>query len=151
MMLKLGSAFFVLLLISQVSAHGLQSQPSVEILIPKGMPITIDVQRDRTEMQILKYVFVRHAKGAHRARITIAMLDENGTIKFKRSTEGDHLNEPMTIATADTSVARVLLIVEWLETDKGKWVLDKKAEPLDIPSLAKQGIKTLPKATFFPK
>jgi len=86
-----------------------------------------------------------------RAKITTVMLDANGMIKFKRSREGDHLIDPMTIATADTSVARILLIVEWLETEKGKWVLDAKSDSLDIPLLAKQGAKALPKAIFVPK
>ena len=144
-------ALCVLLLVFLATAHALQTPPLVEVLIPKGMPITIDVQRDESDPQILKYIFKRHAKYAVRAKITIAMFDESGTTKFKRSREGDHLNEPMTIATADTSVSRILLVVEWLETDKGKWVLDSKAETLDISLLAKEGAKVLPKAMFVAK
>lgn len=148
MMIKFFGATLALVLMSLTAVHAFQSEPTVEILIPKDMPITMDFKRDQSEPEILKYIFTRNVKNARRAKITIAMLDENGTIKFKRSKEGDHLQDPMTIATADTSVARILLIVEWLETDKGRWVLNTKAESLDIPLLAKGGAKVLPRATF---
>jgi len=57
----------------------------------------------------------------------------------------------MTIAIADTSVTRILLIVESLETEKGKWILDTKAGILDISLLVKEGAKALPKAVFVAK
>jgi hypothetical protein len=151
MMIKLFGATFVLLFLSLTAVQAIQSEPSVEILIPKGMPITMEFKRDKSEPEILKYIFTRGVKNARRARITFAMLDANGSIKFTRSREGDHLNDPMTIATADTSVVRILLIVEWIETDKGKWVWDTKAQALDISLLAKSGAKALPNATFIAK
>ena len=140
-----------LLFVSLASASAFQAEPSVEVLIPKGMPMTIDVHRDQDEPQILKYVFNRHAKGAHSARITVVMLDESGSIRFTRTREGNNLSDPMTIATADSSVARILLIVEALETKKGTWLLDPKGKALDVSLFAKSGGKDLPKATFIPK
>lgn len=144
------ASFLLAVMYLSAPSHTALAQ-TVEILVPKKMPITITYQRDYSEPQILKYVFHRNAKGALRARITTVMLDETGTVRFKRSREGDHLSEPMSIATADTSIARILLIVEWLETDKGKWVLDTKSDSLDIPSLVKHGAKALPKAIFVAK
>src|SRR6185295_10955763 len=99
--------------------QAIESPSCVHVLIPSGMPIKIHVHKDESESEIQKYVIDRTVSSdVRRARITTVMLDENGMIKFKRSREGDHLNDPMSIATADTSVARILLIVEWLETDK---------------------------------
>lgn len=155
MTLNSDRAFFMLLvvLLAPLAAQALQLQPCVEVLIPKGMPIKMTVQRDESESQILKYIIKRTdlPKDTRRAKITTVMLDEHGTIKFMRSREGDHLSDPMSIATADTTVARVLLIVDWLETDRGKWVVDTKSQQVDIESLIKRGAKALPKSKFVGK
>lgn len=140
--------FFVLLLVP-LTGQAFQSEPRVDVLIPKGMPIKIEIQRDQTESDILKYIITRIVpKDAHQAKITIVMLDGNGTIKYKRSVVGNHLSDPMSIATADSSVARILLVVEWLETGRGKWVPDNKTQQLDIDLLIKHGAELLPKARF---
>jgi hypothetical protein len=144
-------AFFMLLLVPLIG-QAFQSEPQVDVLIPKGMPIKIAVQRDQEESEILKYIVRRTVpKDAVQAKITMVMLDQNGTIKFSRAVKGDHLSEPMSIATADPSIARILLVVEWLETGRGKWVLNTKTQQLDIDLLVKHGAGALPNAKFIGK
>jgi hypothetical protein len=144
-------AFLVLLLASLVG-QAARLQPYVEVLIPEGMPIKIDVQRDQSESQIVKYIINRIVpKDARQARITTVMVDKNGTIKFVSPMVGGQLNDPMSIATGDTSVERILLVVEWLETDRGKWIVDTRNQKLDIELLVKHGAKALPRSKFIDK
>ena len=59
---------FLLTIESQVANSG---RPSVDILIPKGMPIRIKAEREVNDPGIVKYVFTRIvSKDAHRARIS---------------------------------------------------------------------------------
>lgn len=141
-------ALFVLLLLP-LAGQAIQSKLCVQVLIPEGMPIKMEVERDQTDPQILKYIVTRSVpKDARQAKITTVMLDQNGTVKYSRSGVGNQLNDPMSIATADISVARILLIVELLETDRGKWVPDTKNHQLNINLLIKHGAEALPKARF---
>ena len=140
---------FSLTIESQVASS---ERPSVDILIPKGMPIRIKPEREVNDSGIVKYVFTRIvSKGAHRARIITVMVDKNGEIKIIHSAEGDFLSDPMSIATADKSVVRILVIVEWVETNRGKWVLDTPAQKVDIESLVQHGVKRLPASRFIVK
>lgn len=124
-------------------------RPSVEVLIPQGMPIKMDVQRDQRAPKIVKYIIKRIVpKNASQASIIAVLVDKYGVIKIVDPMVGDRLTDPMTIATADKSIARILLIVEWLELNNGKWVVDTKADELDIESLVKRGAKALPCAKF---
>lgn len=139
---------FMLLLVPLVG-QALQSEPCVDVLIPEGMPIKIWAERDLTESDILKYIVTREVAGdALQAKITTVMLDENGTIKFKRSREGGRLNDQMSIAAADKNVSRILIIVDWLETNRGRWVPNTKTQEMDLEQLIKHGTKALPKAKF---
>ncbi len=123
--------------------------PSVDVLIPQGMPIKMDVQRDQRMPEIVKYIIRRLVpKNANRASIIAVLVDKDGIIKLVDPMVGNHLTDPMTIATADKSIARILLIVEWLEVNNGKWIVDSKAHELDIESLVKRGAKALPCAKF---
>lgn len=148
MKLQLLRAFLLLLLVPMVG-QAFQSEPCVEVLIPKGMPIKIEAQRDQSDSQILKFTIRRIVpKDARRAKITTVMVDRNGIVQYLRPRVGNNLSDPMSIATADTSIARILLVVGWLETDRGKWVMDTKTQDVDIELLVKQGAKALPQSKF---
>lgn len=143
--------FFVVLLVP-LAGQAVQSEPSVEVLIPKGMPIKMEIQRDLTESQIVKYIIRRTVpRDSRQAKITTVMLDRNDAIKFSSPRVGNNLTDPMSIATADTSVTRILLIVEWLETNKGKWVMDTETGSVGLNVLIKHGARALPRSKFVPK
>ena len=141
---------YAFLLAIPLAAHAVQTQPCANVLVPKGMPITMTAKQDVSEPEILKFIITRNVpKDARRAKIITVMLDKNGTIKYIRSKVGDQLSDPMSIGTADKSIARILLIVEWLETDKGKWVMDTNdRRPFDVEAFINLGTATLPQATF---
>lgn len=129
-----------------------QSRPCVDVLIPGGMPIKMEVHKDESESEILKYDINRIVSSdARRAKITIVMLDGNGMIKLRHPQVGGDLSDPMSIATADRTVSHIYLIVEWLETNQGKWVADTKSGQLDIESLIKPNAPALPKSRFIAK
>ena len=79
------------------------------------------------------------------------MIDKEGKIKIIDPMVNDNLADPMVIATTDKSIARILIIVERLETRNGRWVADVKDGHLDIESLASKGAQALPCAKFFPR
>lgn len=143
--------FFLALAVSlmPLSGQAMQSHPYIDVLIPAGMPIKVDVHRDETEPGIFKYDITRIvARDAQRAKITIVMLDANGKIRRITPIVGGHLADPMSMAATDTSICRIVFIVEWLETDQGKWVVDTKSQQVDIESLIKPNAEPIPKARF---
>ncbi|HKQ04861.1 MAG TPA: hypothetical protein VJ464_07000 [Blastocatellia bacterium] len=140
---------FLWLLFVPLAGYAFEADPYVEVLIPNGMPIKIEVQRDQRDPEILKYVFRRIVpKDVARAKITVVMLGDDGAIKFQSPMAGDALSDQMTVATVDASVTRLLVVVNWVETNQGRWVPDTKNQQLDIGELIRCGAKGLPKAKF---
>jgi hypothetical protein len=123
----------------------------VQVFIPQGMPIKLQVERDLGEPNIAKYIVKRIVSDdARSARIATAMLDRDGKLLHEsvfRETS-DHLADPMSVATGDTRAAKLLLIVEVLNTTKGRWVPDNEEQQLSIKELIKHGSDALPRAKF---
>lgn len=134
-------------------AHTQNSKVELETMIPEGMPIKLEVLCDKTESSIAKYtvnrVLLDKVKGA---KFLIVMIGVDGKVA---PTEGSvlrfashHLADPMTVATADPSVSKMLVMVEGVETASGKWVVDTSDENIPIEAIIEHGIKALPKAKF---
>lgn len=151
MILRVLLSVFIALLIPLLG-QAQEPQTTMEILIPKGIPMKIEFHRDMRHPNIVKYVIKRIVpKDALQAYIISVMVDKDGVARFIDPMVGGQLTDPMSIATADKDIVRILLIVEWLETDTGKWVVNNSTRKLDIEALVKRGAKALPCAKFVSK
>jgi hypothetical protein len=123
----------------------------VQVFIPEGMPIKLQVERDLSEPGIAKYIVKRIVSDdAQSARIATAMLDKDGKLLPQSVFRGtsNRLADPMSVATGDTRAVKLLIIVEVLNTAKGKWVPDNEEHQLSIKELIEHGSDALPKAKF---
>jgi len=127
-------------------------EPTVDILIPKDMPIQITAERVQNDEQILKYIIKRSVpRGVQRGKIIVVMADKSGTILYEDRKVGAGLNDPMSLAIGDGRVARILLVVEWIETDRGRWVIESKTQELDAKTLLKRGANAPLRSRFISK
>src|SRR5207244_246718 len=91
----------------------------VQVFIPQGMPIKLEVERDLTEPGIAKYIVKRIVSDdARSARIATAMLDSEGKLIRPSVFRGtsNRLADPMSVATADRRAVKLLIIVDGLNT-----------------------------------
>lgn len=124
--------------------------PRVEIYIPLGMPIRIEVARDEEEQAITKYNIKRMVTSEVEKMTMVNLIvgSDGQVIKAKRFTV-DRVSDPASIAWASTvKVDRLILIVERLETKKGAWVIDAEDQSTDLKAIVEQGADALGRAKF---
>jgi|SRR6185503_777887 len=126
-----------------------QVRATIEIHVPKGMPIKLRPSADRANPQVSKYIIKRVVnEDARGATFIVAMIDKNNNIlpgtrnKFTTS----NLSDPMTIATSDPRVAKIVIIVESLETSTGRWVPGNRNQAISIDDVLLRRRNALPSA-----
>jgi len=128
--------------------------PQAEVLVPVGMPMETKIERcrDSGEASVGRYVVKRIVPAnARGAMFLLFMVGTDGKVVAGSEMRfpSYRLSDPMTLASADKTVSKILVVVEWLETDGGKWVLDSTSPRQAVPEeIAKHGAKALPKAVF---
>ena len=131
----------------------------MQTFIPDGMPIKLEFCLDKSESSITKYTIKRiistkdgNAKGA---MFLVVMLGEDGKVCPEEgsvlSFPSYQLSDPMTLATGDPCVKKILVMVEWLETKSGKWVVDNSDRRIPLEAVVERGASALPKSKFVPR
>ncbi len=162
--LLFASLAYVLILIvtSPVPVHTQEQHKfDVEVWTPAGMPL--ELKYEFYEPNIIRMTKVI-AADARKVSILAVPLDENGeptrnTVARCRMLT-DRPTDPMTWGTADPRVKKLILILEWVEFDTGKWVTDTpyiKFPEVDekgfseLREFLKRGKENIPPARFEPK
>jgi hypothetical protein len=137
--------------------HSIKQQSiQPEVLIPEGMPITLDVSLDEHDHET-KYN-IRRKVGPDVDRVVMRVLtvgpDQNidtepGMVaELMTARESDHASVAWPV-THD--VRRLIVIVERVETSSGVWVLDNQDGHIEPKAIIERGRDALPKATFIKK
>lgn len=145
----------VLFLMSVCATPLQQAGIEAQALVPKGMPIKLKITYDETEGSTtsltIKRIVPNDAKGA---MFLVAMIGVDGKVVPGQGSllriPSYHLTDPMTVATANPNVARILIVVEWLEVESGKWVIDNSQQVIPHNAVIESGEVALPKAVFIP-
>jgi len=154
---RLTLCFVALVLIAPTGLG--QRPPDPEVHIPEGMPINVIATRDETEQEITKYNVVKvvgpEVKSITMFQIMLGpgefgpefrLITSPARLRSTRYTT-DKPSEPASIAwTSSVKVARLVIIVEAVETDQGLWILENPDE--EAKSIISKETTTLPRAKF---
>jgi len=129
--------------------------PKVEIYIPTGMPIQIEATRDESELTITKYN-IKRIVGPEVRKVTVVtfLVRQDGNVGRETRYTTTRGPDPASIAWASSvDVARLILIVERLETDTGVWVMGDEGEDrhATLAATVERGAEALPRARFVKK
>ncbi|MEK6304625.1 MAG: hypothetical protein AABO41_28410 [Acidobacteriota bacterium] len=145
------------------TAHALPT-PAIEIYVPQGMPVQIEVTRDERDLSITKLNIKRIVGPEVRSMsVTEWMMgpEYTSTTDPKPVTDGRisryttyNVGDPASAAWASSvDVRRFILLVERLETDTGVWVMGdgSKDRLATLAAIVERGVSAVPRATFIPK
>ena len=138
----------VLMLLAPTAFAQRPPDPRVEVYIPNGMPIQIEVTRDQDERTITKYN-IKLVVGPRVSKVTMARLlvGPDGRVRKETQFTTANLADPTSIAWASSvEVHRLIFIIKHLETDNGAWVTDR--EDINVRAIIERGAKALPRARF---
>ena len=138
--------------------------PSIEVYVPEGMPIQIEVTRDERELSITK-LNIKRIVGPEVKSISVTEWmvgpEQKSTADPKIVTDGrirryttSKVVDPASVAWASSvDVRRFILIVERLETDTGVWVMADEGEDRSatLAAIVDRGVSAVPRAKFIPK
>jgi len=128
-----------------------------EVLIPEGMPVTLDVWLDKSEREETKF-HIRHHAGPEVDFVTLILLTVGQDNKV--DSDSRQLVEAMTARESDLAstawpktedVRRLIVIVKRVDTSSGEWVLDSEDQNADLQAIVERGRDALPKAKFIRK
>lgn len=148
-MLNMAIVPMLFILISSVLTQ--QDSPQVEILVPTGMPIEMKVSNCEIKESFTRFKIERKVpKEAKSATFIIVMVGKDGKLlsgegsilRFKSM----DLSDPMTIATGDQNVAKIIITVETIVTQEGKWVPNNQERMIPLNAVIERGKLGLPNA-----
>ena len=148
-----------------VAAAGLAQrppEPKIEIYIPTGMPIRMEVTRDENEQTITKYN-IKRIVGPEVGKVMFTVLtlgpdnelrydptSINSSIAKNEARVTTNKNWPLAseawLSSAD--VRRFIIIGERVETDTGVWVFESENQRADLRAIVERGAEALPRAKF---
>ncbi len=147
-----------------VSTGQVPPTPSIEVYVPQGMPVQIEVTRDERELSITKLNIKRIVGPEVKSISVIEWMvgpERKSTTDSKIVTDGRisqyttyRVSDPASVAWASSvDVRRFILVVERLETDTGVWVMGEEGEDrrATLAAIVDRGVNAVPRARFIPK
>jgi hypothetical protein len=117
-----------------------------QILVPKGMPIELEIFPGESTAGGQSFQIKRTTPDGGRAMLVILMIDKNKKLLPVLRLMSRDASKPTTVTPQAVNIAKIIVIVEWLETTSGKWVLDSPDPKVPIEAVIRRGPKALPKA-----
>ena len=126
-----------------------------QVLVPVGMPMQIKVkaEQDYIDPLVTRYTVTRTVpRGARAGVFVVFMIDSDGRVLpgTEMRLPSSRLTDPMSLATGDRRVAKILVVVESMRMKDGAWLLDTPGRKVQPEDIARNGAKALPKAVFVP-
>lgn len=139
--------------------------PKIEIYIPTGMPIRIEVTRDENEQAITKYNIKRIVgPEVDKVMFTVLNLGPDNELRYDPTSINSSIakNEARVTTNKDwplaskawvssADVRRFIIIVERVETDSGAWVFESENQRADLRAIVERSADALPRAKFIKK
>ena len=125
-------------------------EPKIEIYIPTGMPIQIEVKRDESVIDKVKYLIER-TTGPEVDRVQIFMLSHSEEAK---QGNGALVWTNREVSTASMSwplnkkVDRLIVMVKRVETNDGVWLIDAPDSIAEMSTAVEHGDTSLMRARF---
>jgi hypothetical protein len=127
-----------------------EAQTRIEIFIPEGMPVQIEVKHDQSALHHNKYLITRKtALDVHKVKMFILAAndtDRKGHGSLIWSVDDD---SPASISwPMDEKVNRLIVIVQRVETDDGVWLIDAPDSIAEMEQAVKHSDLKLMRARF---